>query len=649
MISVQFRILWLLLFAGIVVAGAIVGIAIMKDDTLPDSSGAINKFESTEALKAYLKAHRGATTTGYYRQGIPEPAIADTKELQAGGGGDGSSLSMPPVSAEEYSATNIQVKGVDEADFVKNDGKYIYLISDGALVIIDAYPARQARIVSTTPVSGTPAEIFLKGDRLVVFANANDETFIKPAGSVAPVPSWRQVTNALVFDITDRSSPDLERTLTMTGSYYDSRMIGDYVYTITTESVNYYLDEPVIPMVKESDGEERYPDVYYFDMPYSYYLYQTITSFNIRGDAPPAAESFLVGPSTTLYSSQSNLYLAYQRSIPTPRWNEMRPDVSEQIAVQEYNQEGTIIHKFSIDNGKVRYAATGDVPGHLLNQFSMDEYEDHLRVATTVEGWTASRTYLFNNVYVLDDALQTVGKIEYIAPDERIYSTRFIGDRLYMVTFKRIDPFFVIDLSDPEKPGILGMLKIPGFSDYLHPYDENHIIGIGRETSENQWGGVTTEGLKLALFDVTDVNNPAMIDKVEIGTAGTDSEALRDHKAFLFDRSKNLLVIPVEAIQNVPVYDGKQAPYTMQYWNGAYVFGVTPEAGFVLKGKVPHGTGSDMFYGADRVTRSLYMGDVLSTLSSSEVILSDLDNPSTQLNKITLPYPAYRGEYPVLQ
>ena len=254
--------------------------------------------------------------------------------------------------------------------------------------------------------------------------------------------------------------------------------------------------------------------------------------------AAPAAESFLVGSATTLYSSPSNMYIAYQRTIPTQRWNEMRPALQEQIASPGYNQEGTIIHKFSMNNGKVRYVASGDVPGHLLNQFSLDEYEDHLRVATTVEGWTGSRAYLFNNVYVLDDDMQTVGRIEYIAPDERIYSSRFIGDRLYLVTFKRIDPFFVIDLSDPARPGILGMLKIPGFSDYLHPYDKNHIIGIGRETAENQWGGVSTEGLKLALFDVSDVNNPAMIDKVEIGVSGSDSEALRDHKAFLFDRDE---------------------------------------------------------------------------------------------------------------
>jgi inhibitor of cysteine peptidase len=653
-VTTQSRIFWLLICAGVVVIGAIMAVALMHDESLPASGGAINKFESTEALKAFLKEHRGESSGYSYYQNdrtmVPTMMMTDAKELQGNGGMAGSAISMPSVSVEDYSATNIQVIGVDEADFVKNDGKYIYLISDGALVIIDAYPAAQARIVSTTPITGeSPAEIFLKGDRLVVFANGDDEIFIKPAGSVAPVPYWRRLTKALVFDISDRNAPDLLRTISMTGSYYNSRMIGDYVYTITTEPVDYYNDDPFVPVVKESNDKEITPDLYYFDMPYPYYLYQTITSFNIRDDTPMAAESFLVGPATTLYSSPSNMYLAYQRTSPTSRWNDINPALPDQVASPEYNQEGTIIHKFSMKNGKVRYVASGDVPGHLLNQFSMDEFEDHLRVATTVEGWTGSRTYLFNNVYVLDDAMQTVGRIEYIAPDERIYSSRFIGDRLYLVTFKRVDPFFVIDLSDPAKPGILGMLKIPGFSDYLHPYDKNHIIGIGRETAENQWGGVSTQGLKLALFDVSDVNNPAMIDKVEIGVAGTDSEALRDHKAFLFDRSKNLLVIPVEEVRNVSLSEGKTVPYTMQYWNGAYVFGVTPETGFVLRGKVAHGTGQDMFYGADRVTRSLYMGDVLSTISSSEVILSDLDNPGIQLGNIPLPYPVYRWNHPIME
>ena len=190
----QSRILWLLLFGGVLVAGAIIGVALLQEDSLPASGRAINKFESTEALKAYLKAHRDEAVPGTYRQGgmtmVPTMMVSDAKEVQGSGGGVGGGGGAPSVSAEDYSVTNIQVIGVDEPDFVKNDGKYIYLIADRALVVIDAYPAEQAQILSTTPFIESPVEIFLEGDRLVVFTNGNIEQFIKPAGSIAPVPRW---------------------------------------------------------------------------------------------------------------------------------------------------------------------------------------------------------------------------------------------------------------------------------------------------------------------------------------------------------------------------------------------------------------------------------------------------------------------------
>ena len=174
--------------------------------------------------------------------------------------------------------------------------------------------------------------------------------------------------------------------------------------------------------------------------------------------------------------------------------------------------------------------------------------------------------------------MKTIGSLTHIAEQEKIYSTRFIGDRLYMVTFKRIDPFFVIDLSTPSSPKILGKLKIPGYSDYLHPYDKNHIIGVGKETAANEWGGVSTKGLKLALFDVSDVEHPKQIDKVEIGDSGTDSAALSDHRAFLFDKNKNLLVIPARVVKTIDVPE-KFSGGQQRIWYGAYVFGVTPESG----------------------------------------------------------------------
>ena len=342
--------------------------------------------------------------------------------------------------------------------------------------------------------------------------------------------------------------------------------------------------------------------------------------------------------------------------------------------------------------------------GYLLNQFSMDENGDYFRVATTTEFYgrvplpvqaqsaeskpeavsigafpddiesnsvssgvqktidskmsipqprpiRESRYVMYNNVYVLDDDLKIVGKLEAIAPDERIYSTRFIGERLYMVTFKRIDPLFVIDLSNPSNPEILGELKIPGFSDYLHPYDENHIIGIGKETEGNEWGGVSVKGVKLALFDVSDVKAPKQLDKYEIGDSGTDSEALHEHKAFLFDKKKNLLVIPVTEVKQKPYYDERYGYYRQRYWQGAYVFSLSVEDGFKVKGKISHAQDEEgeryYYYGSpNAVRRALYMDDVLYTVSGYKIKANDLNEISKELKEIKLPYEKERYDYP---
>ena len=237
--------------------------------------------------------------------------------------------------------------------------------------------------------------------------------------------------------------------------------------------------------------------------------------------------------------------------------------------------------------------------------------------------------------------MKAIGSLTHIAEQEKIYSTRFIGDRLYMVTFKRIDPFFVIDLSSPSHPKILGKLKIPGYSDYLHPYDSTHIIGVGKETATNDWGGVSTRGVKLALFDVSDVEHPKQVGKVEIGESGTDSAALYDHKAFLFDKGKNLLVLPIRQVTTTPVvqkpgyYDNQQ-----RIWYGAYVFGVNPDTGFVLRGTVEHGSGSTGYYyygsSANEVKRSLYIGSDLYTISSAKIVATDLAAINTTIKTIDL-------------
>jgi uncharacterized secreted protein with C-terminal beta-propeller domain len=328
----------------------------------------------------------------------------------------------------------------------------------------------------------------------------------------------------------------------------------------------------------------------------------------------------------------------------------MKASEQDAIRKREIEETTTVIHKIGIDNGAIRYLAKGEVPGYLKNQFAMDEYGGNLRVATTSDVRTTRGQYEYNNVFVLDGTMKTIGTLTHIAEQEKIYSTRFIGDRLYMVTFKRIDPFFVIDLSSPQNPKILGKLKVPGYSDYLHPYDSTHIIGIGKETGTNDWGGVSTKGLKLAFFDVSDVEHPRQVDKVEIGDPGSDSAALSDHRAFLFDKTKNLLVIPARVVQMIDMPE-KYTSDQQRIWYGAYVFGIAPETGFVLRGTVEHGSsgGYSWYSSPYDVKRSLYIGDTLYTLSQKQILANSLSQINTTIATIKLPggddvlYPVMKG------
>jgi uncharacterized secreted protein with C-terminal beta-propeller domain len=676
--------------------------------TTMTSAGDLKKFNSVDEIKQYIKENVPKAQNAYYTTDItgrmidgavPAPVMAVQESVK-------SSADVSAIAAgTDYSQTNVQVAGVDEPDFVKNDGRYIYIISGNRLVIVDAYPAQNADIISETEIEDNVKEIFIIGDRLVLFSTGNSDipvrTMSESAGGMERVavmpPYYRSnpVTHAAIYDITDRKSPAVIKDYTIDGDYVDARMIGGIVYMLTRENI-YAYDDIVVPAVRESGKVVIEPDVWYFDNPEYNYVFSTVTALDATTGAEKDAKTFLIGSGNILYVSQDAMYVSYQKWHPVYRTvaggpqvavaaeeavvssgsaasapilyedfnrmsesekqafiTEMKSGEQEAIRKREIDQTTTVIHKIAISNGNIAYVANGEVSGYVKNQFAMDEYNGNLRVATTSDVWTNRGQYEYNNVFVLDGSMKTVGSLTRIAEQEKIYSTRFIGDRLYMVTFKRIDPFFVIDLSTPENPKILGKLKIPGYSDYLHPYDSTHIIGVGKETSTNDWGGVSTRGVKLALFDVSDVEHPKQIDKVEIGESGTDSAALSDHKAFLFDVGKNLLVIPVRQVTNVPVmpktgsYD--KAPLV---WYGAYVFGVTPETGFSLKGTVQHGTGTSGYYwygsSANEVKRSLYIGNDLYTISSNKIVATSLENINKTIKTIDLPGgPDYR-DVPVI-
>jgi uncharacterized secreted protein with C-terminal beta-propeller domain len=307
----------------------------------------------------------------------------------------------------------------------------------------------------------------------------------------------------------------------------------------------------------------------------------------------------------------------------------------------------TKIFKINIDEESITYIAEGMVPGRVLNQFSMDEKNGYFRIATTNGHVSRSGSSTSNNVYVLNESLGIVGNLEGLAPGEDIYSARFMGNRCYLVTFKKVDPLFVIDLSDPNTPTVLGKLKIPGYSDYLHPYDENTLIGVGKETEEAEEGDFAWyQGVKISLFDVSNVSNPREIDKIEIGDRGTDSPALHNHKAFLFSRAKNLLVIPVlEAKIDDSDYSGIVPPnaYGEYVYQGAYVFQVSREQGIELRGRISHIDDPEAFlksgYWFDSeysIERSLYIDDMLYTISSGMIKMNGLDDLS-EVGKVKLP------------
>jgi inhibitor of cysteine peptidase len=574
----------------------------------------ISRFTSYEQLQNFIKANAQQKTSSWRN------AFFELEMAPAPASGKGATYSTIP-GATDYSATNIQVAGVDEADIVKTDGEYIYLVSGNRTIIVKAYPPEQAQVLSEIELEGTVVGIFINADRLVVF---EEETPYYPYNDIRWGPTGEfympllisPKTSIKVYDVSDRGNPRLQRELSTDGQYLSSRMIGDYAYVVINEPVYEQDNELNLPRVYSGDNEKEIPaeDIYYSDVSDYYYMYTTIIAVNTQNDdQEPTYETILLGASSTLYVSLNNIYLTF------PVWG---------TRVGDFDKSS--IHRIQIAGGNITYVASGEVPGMVLNQFSMDEYDGYFRVATTTRGQTS-----WNNVYILDMALNITGSLEDLAPGETIYSARFMGERGYLVTFKKVDPLFVIDLSDPYNPRKLGYLKVTGYSDYLHPYDENHIIGIGKETTdagEFAW----YQGVKISLFDVSDVNNPVEISKLEIGDRGTDSPVLRDHKAFLFDKSRNLLVIPVlEAKVDVTKYSEAELvwAYGEPVWQGAYVFNVSLDQGIQIKGGITHIDGSTdleegyyYYYSPLSVERSLYIDDVLYTISDAKIMMNNLEN-----------------------
>lgn len=562
-------------------------------------SSQMKKFSSYEDLKNFVEA--SSQYYLYYPKRSPPGTAMVARHLS----------SAEAYSVSDYSATNIQVAGVDEADIVKTDGEYIYVVSGNNVVILKAYPAENAEVLSKIELDGSLKGVFINEDRLVVF---EDLSYYK--------------ISIKVYDVSDRTSPSLKRNETRDGYYLNSRMIGDYIYVVISQPLYHQENEVTLPKIYSNDEikEISATEIYYVDVPSYSYALTTVVAINVQNDyQEPTDKPFLLGATSNMYVSLNNIYLTSPEN------------------------ERTLIYRVRIEGSEIEFTANGEVPGYVLNQFSMDEHAGYFRIATTTGHIARSfdEASSKNHIYVLDMDLDIVGRLEDLAQGEKIYSARFMGDRCYLVTFRKIDPLFVIDLKDPYAPEVLGQLKITGYSDYLHPYDENHVIGVGKETVAAEQGDFSWyQGVKISLFDVSDVENPKEIDKYEIGDRGTDSPVISDHKAFLFDKSRNLLAIPVSVAEIDEIkYPNGVPPNTFGdfVWQGAYVFDISLDRGLVLKGRITHlEDGSDLmkssyyFSSPFSVKRSLYIDNVLYTISDKKIEMNSLEDLE-QINEIELP------------
>jgi len=619
-----------------------------SEQIAPEAS--LNKFSSYEELKTFLET----TPQGkYYTFGVRGMGLESNDALASP-----ETAAPSEAGSSDYSKTNIQVEGVDEADIVKTDGEYIYIVSGGNVTIVKAYPAEEATVVSKISLNGSIMGIFINGDRLAIFHNeytiyllydgvevressssAEEKTENATADEDPRVPEpiiWEPPTTSVkVYDISDKENPVLTRDFSIDGNYFSSRMIGDYVYVVATMYTFFTETDVALPRIQSDNETEVIPatDIYYCNLSDTSYTFTTIVALNINDDAKePTHETIVLGGTSAIYVSQNNIYLTF-------------PDYSW----QEDETMKTTIQRIKIEQQTITFEATGEVPGYVLNQFSMDEHNSHFRIATTIYNYNR-RTFAIeetskNNVYVLDMNLNVVGKLEDLAPGEQIYSARFMGDRCYVVTFRNIDPLFVIDLSDPTAPTVLGQLKVTGYSGYLHPYDENHIIGIGKETEyEAKEDFSWYQGVKISLFDVSDVSNPVEVAKYEIGDRGTDSPILYDHKALLFDKEKNLLVIPVAVAEiDESDYTGEVPDwaYGDYVWQGAYVFDISLD-GIELRGRITHmeddalvNGGYYYYYSGYTVQRTLYMDNVLYTISAMKVKMNNIETLA-EINEVEL-------------
>lgn len=498
-----------------------------KVTEVSEKIGAVLKIPSLEELKKIMSTSKDSEATMLGNSAMKESTIT----IASGSGASDS------ANRSDFSQTNIQVDGIDEGDIIKTDGKNIYIASSNKIAIISAddgnMEVKDSIILSQ---NSNVSEIYIDDGRIIVIGTRSEIVNKQPSSDNEPEINVRKSSDSSLYrrnklfsfvNVYDTSNNKLIKNYEIEGNLTSSRKNNKYVYII---SGYYAYEDNIIPLYSDAaigiENQKINIDNIMYTPNKTNTNYLTVSVVDIKDPSVKTEYISILGSGYNTYMNQNSLYITgYDYNNNTPQ---------------------TSIIKFNINKNSVSYAASANVKGNILNQFSLDEYNGNLRIATTAQNSKGST----NNLFVLDKNLYEIGKIENLANGERIYAVRFMGDKGYIVTFKNIDPLFVADLSIPSSPKITGELKVPGFSNYLHPVYENILLGIGSDTEnlykKNKAGeeivvNTIQGGIKLSLFDVSDMGKPKEIDSLVLGSSGSYTEATYNHKAVMYKLQDGLV------------------------------------------------------------------------------------------------------------
>ena len=415
------------------------------------------------------------------------------------------------VESKNYSDTNVRQEGVDEADVVKTDGRYLYVLQDGgeAVALVDTKGGEMKEVSAVEAGDdGQIRELYVTDGKMILIQGSVNGSSVK----------------ARTYDVSDAKNPKELGEVSQSGNYQSSRVSDGYLYLFSQyymgTDINVKEADTFVPMVNENilPASSIYLPITDFAN-----IYEVVTSVDLAEPDKICDSKAIFTKGGELYVSNKNIYW-YETEWTDNNWY---------VGDTENNTE-TVIRRLSYYKGEIAGAASGRVNGSINDSFSIDEYRDYLRLVVTTNDENA--------VYVLNDSLEMVGAIEGMAQDERVYSARLLGDTGYFVTYKETDPLFTVDFSNPEKPEIIGKLKIPGFSEYLHFFGEDKLLGIGMDVdAETQ----VTGGVKLSMFDISD---PANVEEESVCVLDNVyyTEVFYDYKAALVDEEKNIIGFPAE-------------------------------------------------------------------------------------------------------